>query len=212
MINPTRESIAKSYATLGLKLGSSFSDAMMEYRFLAATFHPDRAFSESVKEKTSEKLRELNEAKEILDAHFNGPQALHATGLDCICQPNPAPKPQAAASEKESAAKARPRKPQKSAAPATPPVAEPVVDTAWQTRMTGPFEQETAVSSELNDERLRWKATALVFALFLSLWAFSGISQAIIAPIREHHNAGLPYDPYHLPSDPHYGESKGFTS
>ena len=89
MINPTRENIAKSYATLGLKLGSSFSDAMMEYRFLAATFHPDRAFSESVKEKTSEKLRELNEAKEILDAHFNGPQALHATGLDCICQPKP---------------------------------------------------------------------------------------------------------------------------
>jgi len=83
----TRDQIAKAYETFGLPHGAAFAEIVRTYRQLAARMHPDRFASQPEKKRSEEKLKKLNNAKDILYSHFAGRNKTHVPGSGCACQP-----------------------------------------------------------------------------------------------------------------------------
>ncbi len=67
----------------GLAPGATWSEILARYRKQAKAWHPDRFKSQSQKEQAEEQLKQIIEAKELLQAHYQGP--IHNQNGMCIC-------------------------------------------------------------------------------------------------------------------------------
>jgi len=72
-----------AYAALGLEPGASVESVLLRYRRLAFAWHPDRAATRENRRLSEEKLKKINNAKDLLIRHF---QTEHKQA-DCRCQP-----------------------------------------------------------------------------------------------------------------------------
>jgi hypothetical protein len=73
----------QAYVILGLEPGSSLEAILNRYRQLIMIWHPDRVTSEEQKKFAEAELKKINNAKDILVAHFGS--GIHTTA-DCVCR------------------------------------------------------------------------------------------------------------------------------
>lgn len=86
--------IDKAYIVLGLEPGASYQEVKEAYQLLISGLHPDKHKGKK-KEQAEKKAKQINNAKDLLDSHFNSE---HEDGPDCSCQPGQA-KPESYSSE-----------------------------------------------------------------------------------------------------------------
>lgn len=75
--------IQKAYETLELPQGASWNAIDDQFKFLVMAYHPDRA-KERHKEKANAKLKKVNHAFDVLEAHFKSSE--HSESADCRCR------------------------------------------------------------------------------------------------------------------------------
>ena len=63
--------LEEAYKILRLKPGCTLEQVMSQHRLLAMIWHPDRIVNEQDKRFAEEELKKINQAKDVLEAHFN---------------------------------------------------------------------------------------------------------------------------------------------
>ncbi len=204
MKNADGNEIANAFRGLDLPIGTSFEDAMQQYKWLAYNFHTDRTNNPAFIKRNEQKMKEINAAKGVLEAHFRGPDAPHSHGPGCPCQPGASTKSapeqnlaeessngassrtaqrSADISEAEALAKqrtaararARGRKPKVEVPEAPMPPKEVEPDPEAIARL----EREWRVQDKRAQEMLRWKIAGVCFAIMGVLYLVSYIGLSI---------------------------------
>lgn len=185
-----QEKLADALFTLGIKSGVDLTPdtAKLRYRRLIAVWHPDRFPTDDGKKDAEENLREINNAYDILKAHF---ESDHKNSGPCACRPSGTRKPTGETSAPGPGT--RRRSPQEEAAEdaeAAKRDAERRNKAAQQTAEkqaaasaaaeAAAAEQAKIDAAERNEqirmERLRWRCSIALIAAWvgISLFAFLG--------------------------------------
>src|SRR5215471_18675462 len=73
----------EAFSVLGLQPGVSFDVVKTRYRKMAEVWHPDRAPTEEKREYSTEELKKINHAYDVLKGHFEGPAHMSAGPCEC---------------------------------------------------------------------------------------------------------------------------------
>lgn len=184
----------KAYSILGLDPGSSKEKIQTRWKRLAMVWHPDRFPSDEGKKDAEEELKKINNAKDVLWAHFDSP-AHKPSGCDCQQPigsqrqtgqppPDPRPGPGPGPGRKSNAeAEAERRDAERKAKAAAEEAARQAQGQAKkEERQT--FEQAQTQQANFDDAQLRWKIAKMLAVVFLALCALGWIGGAIGDGVR----------------------------
>ena len=185
----------KAYSILGLDPGSSKETIQTRWKRLAMVWHPDRFPSDEGKKDAEEELKKINNAKDVLWAHFDSP-AHKPSGCDCQQPigsqrqtgqppPDPRPGPGPGPGRKSNAeAEAERRDAERKAKAAAEESARKAQGQAKKEEQPQTFEQAQTHQANFDDAQLRWKIAKVLAAVFLAMCAVGWIGGAIGDGIR----------------------------
>lgn len=75
--------LQQAYVDLGIPMGSSLEAIERRYKRLVMAWHPDRYPNEEHKREAEEELKKINNAKDLLKAHFKSSEHKEAGTCDC---------------------------------------------------------------------------------------------------------------------------------
>lgn len=186
----------KAYSILGLDPGSSKEKIQTRWKRLAMVWHPDRFPSDEGKKDAEEELKKINNAKDVLWAHLDGPE--HKQN-GCECQepigsqsqtggqpgPDPRPGPGPGPGRKTNAeAEAERRDAARKAKAAAEEAARKAAQQQQERAQQGTFEAAQKEQVTIDEEEIRWKVSKILAIVFLALSAFGWIGSGIGDAIR----------------------------
>lgn len=186
------ESLAKAYLEFSLEAGSSIEEINAAYKDLVMVWHSDRFPSGSKKQKADEKMKKINNARDLLRKHFA--EDHKKTGY-CACRPKAStgkaqeqstgggfgagPGKSTAQQNAEDEAQARKRNEERARQAAQEAAAAKAKQAAQAAEASrAQFAAQTAMEQQklANDERLRWRISVIMVVAWLGLNLFGMVS------------------------------------
>ena len=186
------ESLAKAYLEFSLEGGSSLEEVNEAYKDLVMAWHSDRYPVGKKRQKAEEKMKKINNARDLLKKHFS--ESHKATGY-CACrgagnsgqtqgktstgQTSDTSKQKTAQQNNAEEAEARKRneeRARRSAAEAADAKAKAAAAAAQKASSEQSMQSALEQTKLANDERLRWKVSIGMVIVWVALNIFGGVS------------------------------------
>ena len=186
------ENLRKAYFVLGLEPGASFETINRRYKRLIMVWHPDRFPTADGKHDAQEELKQINNAKDKLKAHFD--KGGHKASGPCACRagtayaagggrtsqgpgPGPARRAKTAEEAHREEADARSRSEQRARRASEDTAQKNPHQT--EAGAFGAAQDALGQSDALEEERVRWKIAACLGAVWLILSLFGWVGTGI---------------------------------
>jgi len=164
------QKLTDAFARMQIEPASTYDEANERYRDLIMVWHPDRLTSEKKKQKAEEELKLINNAWDIVKAHYKGSHKAEACrcreGAKSTPPPQPGPKPEKSTAEEEAKRRSDERA-RRAAQEAADKAATAANDSERERQKAA--EQTVDPEKLAADEKLRWRIAICMGVAWLVL-------------------------------------------